>query len=242
MADNQKWIDRIKKLLERAEHPRTPQDEAESCYAKAQELMTKWAIEESMLHATQRKSTDQIIKKEVKLSRSGLFDAMVQMYAAVAAPNDVKVLVRSKQWKDLAGVVLIGYESDIAKVEMLYASIWIQCAREQNREIPDILTGGARGRWRRSFRISYAYRIGDRLMEARRSTVEEEESSTPGTALVLRSRTEEVEEFFASIPKGQARASRRSIDWDGASKGRSAADRADIGQPRVGGSRRSIEG
>jgi Protein of unknown function (DUF2786) len=243
-VETQNYIDKINKLLALAERAGT-EEEAQLAYAKAQDLMTRWAIDEAMLRRTDpSKSNDEIIRDDMKLKRSGLFKSMVQLIVACAEPNDVKVLVRNPtQWKDLAGVVLIGYSSDIAKVQMLFASLWIQCGTERNRAIKNLPSYYSKvevAKFRRSFAVGYAWRIGDRLMEARKTTVEETDIGQPGTALMLRDRSAEVQDFFDGVPKGKAQRDRSKYDFGGVSQGGQAANRADIGQPKVGGNRRAI--
>jgi Protein of unknown function (DUF2786) len=239
MSEQEKWMDKIQKILAKAERAGT-QEEADVFFAKAQELMTKWGIEESML-AKEGKSTDEIIREHITLNRSGLFKSMVQMFVAVAIPNDVKVLLYSpSQYKKYAGVDLIGWKSDVEKVKMMYASLWIQSAMEQKRSMPaEVKTRNWTGvdRWRRSFRLHYAYRIGERLDEIKRITVQDQVSHSAdgnGMQLAIIDRGKAVQSYMNKIPTKAAQNRSVKTDWDGANAGRSAANRADLGQTRVG--------
>lgn len=236
----EKWIDKIQKLIRKAESTNSPH-EAEALYAKAQALMTQWAIDEAML-SREGKSSDKIVTEHFTMKRSGLFNAMVEMAVEIADANGVRCLLYSpERFKEHAGVDFIGWKSDVDKVKMLYTSMWLQCAREQNREMPDYIkkSSGA-GKWRRSYRSAYARRIGERLREVKRVTEQEaikDSGSSSGMELAIIDRGKQVQLYMDSLNTRPSKQRRTQTDWAAADAGRSAANRADLGQTRVGGSR-----
>lgn len=239
MTEQEKWIDKIQKLIRKAESASGP--ESETFFAKAQELMTLWAIDEAML-SVQGKSDDKIVTEHFTMKRSGLFNAMVEMAVEVADANGVRCLLYSpERFKTYAGVDFIGWKSDVDKVKMLYTSLWLQCAREQNREMPDdIKKSSGAGKWRRSYRSAYARRIGERLREVKRVTEQEAiktSGSSNGMELAIIDRGKQVQLYMDSLNTKPARQRRTQTDWEAAASGRSAANRADLGQTRVGGNR-----
>lgn len=236
----EKWMDKIEKLLAKANRAGS-QEEADTFYGKAQELMAKWSIDEAMLQKS-GKSHDELITEHVTMKRSGLYRTFVELWSAVARNNDVKILVYSPSKFREPGVDLIGWKSDVEKVKMLWQSLMIHSQRERNNAIPDWMKQQDRwsnsaevARFRKSFMVGYANRIGQRLAEARRRVQQEatDADTSSGVALAIRDRSAAVQDYFDAIPKGKARTSRMKIDAAGHASGREAADRADLGQDRL---------
>lgn len=245
----EKWLDKVEKLLAKANRAGTP-EEAEAFYTKAQELMVRWSIDEAMLQKA-GKSQDELVTEHVEMKRSGLFNTYVELWSAIARANDVKILVyKLGDWR-IPGVDLIGWKSDIDKVKMLYASFMIQSQRERNNSIPDYMRQGERwsnsaevARWRKSFQVGYARRIGRRLREAKARTQTEvvtTSKASSGMELAIKDRSAAVTDYFDSIPKGKGRSSRMKLDYEAMGSGASAADRADLGHTRMGGQRGKLD-
>jgi len=236
----QSRIEKIQKLLSLAERAGS-QEEADLSYAKAQDLMMKWSIDEAMLAAT-GKSQDEIVRDEIIIKRSSFFKAYQQLAIAVAQANGVKVLVKNPgTWGQFSGVELFGWKSDIERVKMMYTSLLIQGSRERNRAMPvHVKNDGAKyvARWRNSFTIAYAIHVGNRLREqairTKKKAVAEDKSGSLLPA--VQTRAERLEAEFKKVPTKNVRATKFNItDADGYNKGRDAADRADIGNERIGG-------
>jgi hypothetical protein len=239
-----KWTERITKLLAKAQRAGTP-EEADAFYTKAHELMIKWSIDEAMLQQT-GSSTDELVRESYDMKRNGMFATFVDLWVAVAYNNDVKLLVRKPSQFHVPGVELIGWKSDIEKVKILWTSLLIQMQRERNmampgwiKELPNWSNSAEAGRFRKSFNVGYARRISQRLRETKDRVRGEATSASDGSgvALAIRDRSQAVDDFFNATPKGKGRAGNRKVDYDAMSTGSKAADRADIGQPRVGGNR-----
>lgn len=232
-------VEKIAKLLAKAERAGTP-EEAETFFAKAQELMTKWSVDEAMLRAA-GKSSDELTRERMYMKRSGYLKGMQRLASEVAEANGCKILWYGPQFKEGAGVEFVGFASDIEKSKMMYASLLIQCGRERTRSLPPEYRGDANATntFRKSFLFGYAVRIGERLRDQRRMTeaAEVKADSTGTMALALVDRTEEVDAFFDNVPKSKGRSSRRKYDPAGLSAGRSAANRADLGNARMGSTR-----
>jgi phosphopantetheinyl transferase (holo-ACP synthase) len=237
----EKQLEKIEKLLRKAERAST-EAEAEAFYAKAQELMTKWAIDEAMLRTTEEGLAEDVTTDSIVIKRSGYFKSNVAVVQACAAPNNVKVLLRSpKSWGKEAGVVLVGFPSDIANVKLLFASMMIQIGRA-SRNAPAGPDAYEAGIYRISFRFGFAERLRQRLEDARVHVVEEV-SKTTGTsvALALVDRSKAVQNFYDSMTTTKARRSTtRRWNEEGARAGRAAADRADVGATRIAGNRGAL--
>lgn len=232
----------ITKLLAKAERAGT-EAESETFYAKAQELMIKWSIDEQMLAAA--RSADSggrvaIGNKRIEFPKSKIWKNHATLCWAIARACEVKaVLFDYKAAGIKPNMLLVGTETDLQTVEFLYTSMLIQCSRERNRLVPEEVKANEsmRGPWFRSFIDSYAFRIETRIRESKR-VVEETAATEYGSSLLpvlANTRTLVEEEMRKLVPRTTtAKASRARTSADGAARGREAADRADIGQKRAG--------
>jgi hypothetical protein len=217
-------LQRIRALLAKAEST-TFEAEATAFTAKAQELMTRHAIDAAVLQG-----------------RSGLGDERpVTIRVPIDAPYaDAKSLLlqtvaehgrcRSVFHATLALSSVVGFPADVAGVEVLFTSLLLQAQRalaDAARRAP----AGTRTRgqsYRSAFLLAYAVRIGDRLREANESvlaTVEAEQGA--GFLPVLRSRQVAVDDLMAERFAGTTSSPvRGGYDAAGWASGRVAADRA----------------
>jgi hypothetical protein len=157
---------------------------------------------------------------------------------AVASANRCRTV-----WsRELGFATVVGFETDLESVELLFTSLLVQA----NRAIATAgsrtdIYGGSRTRsFRQSFLAAFAHRIGERLQEARaHEEAEAAAAHSNGRELVplLAARDEQVDEAMATwFP--QLRRTRASLprDAEGWHSGRAAADRAQLGtSPRLEG-------
>ena len=220
-----KTLARIRGLLAKAESTDFP-DEAEALTAKAQDLMTRHAIDEAVLEAREG-SGHTVLGRRVRIENP-YAGAKVQLLDAVGKVNDAKVV-----WMEYVGMAtVVGHPTDLDRVELLFTSLLVQATRALGET-------GRRGRrvvksFRRAFYLSYATRIGERLAEVR-AGARAEAATTYGSALVpvLAERAEAVEEAFEALFPN-VRSQRASyVDREGWHAGRNAADRADLGHSRA---------
>lgn len=224
-----KIIDKIQKLLAKAERAGS-QEEADAFSAKAQELMVKYTVDEMQLaQARGEKVKEDITSERIKAGGSYALQD-VALWLAVAQANSCRVFYSGYSGKPVTSVTVIGYPSDIANVKLLVTSLLIQLARTCRRDCPTYLDGWEKFVWRRSYRDAFAYAIGKRL-----TTTREEVADGAGLLPAIRDRSQEVEDYMNEQNPNieAARASRTQWDSHGASNGQAAADRVDVGAPRV---------
>ncbi|MCF6734801.1 DUF2786 domain-containing protein [Blastococcus sp. KM273129] len=231
-ADGDRALRRIRGLLAKAESTAFP-EEAEALTAKAQELMTRHAVDAALLGDGTPSGID------VDARRVHLADpyarAKTQLLGAVAEANGVRLV-----WYQGLGIAtLVGVRADLDAVELLFTSLLLQVAHAlAAAERQDGRRSGSRT-FRRAFLLGYAHRIGERLAAARRRATEEaaaEAAAERGADLlpVLRSRQAAVEARTAELfPKVRAGRSRSSVDAGGWYAGRAAAERADVAPRRA---------
>jgi hypothetical protein len=222
-----KVLSRIRALLAKAEST-DHAAEADTFTAKAQDLMTRHAIDEALLHAGGDESVE--VRSHRVLIDNPYPLEKVRLLNEVAAANRVRVI-----WlEDLVMATTVGTPVDIDQVEMLFVSLLIQATRAMAE------AGAARAgsfdrtpTFRRSFLTSYAIRIGERLVEA-----DAEATASYGSELVpvLKRQREAVDEEFERLfPNSYQSSNRRSYDRRGWDAGREAADRATFLTGRIAG-------
>ncbi len=246
VTDQEKYADKITKLLRKAES--TTPEEAESLMEKAQQLMTQYAVDQAMLDALADQNREEIV--EIEIAFTGTYrEAHRQIAQVIARHNNCRVLVSTRDWVKPKAKVLhvIGFKSDTARVELLNTSLQIQCSgalmKWWRNDRPALYSQPKIFKARRQFIMSYAYGVDSVLDRAVKSGVEEaakehaervQESETEASesvALVLRTRKEKVDDWIDE-KYGKLRSGRgRSYDHGGyaaANAGHAAGQRADV--------------
>jgi hypothetical protein len=152
---------RVRGLLAKAESTWYP-DEAEALSAKAQELMARHALEQAALEA-ERDTPQTAITTRLWLD-GPYVPAKSTLVASAAAANRC-VCVRSST---LEMVSLVGHPADLATVEVLVTSLLLQAHQAMLAAGQASAAGGraCSAKFRRSFLLAYADRIGERLENA----------------------------------------------------------------------------
>jgi Protein of unknown function (DUF2786) len=218
---------RIRGLLSKAESTEFP-EEAEALTAKAQELMTRHAVDAALLEAGPSPS-EGVGTRRVHVAEPYV-RAKMQLLAAVAEANDVRLV-----WYQRLGIAnLIGGRGDLDAVELLFTSLLLQVAQGLAAAERQAGRRPASRAFRRAFLVGYAHRIGERLQTARQQATASAAAERGVDLLpVLRSRREAVETAVAELfPRVRTSRSRASVDEGGWYAGRAAAERADVGPRR----------
>lgn len=220
-------LQRIRALLAKAEST-SFEAEAEAFTAKAQELMTRYAIDAAMVAAASGSDCGEAggpIRVQVRVS-DPYRAAKSMLLQEVADAGRCRAVMHGR-----SGISsLVGFREDVDAVELLYTSLLVQ-AQVALQNAGDTAPVGAHVRsrgFRSSFLYSFAYRIGDRLRAVNREVIDEMRADRGDAFLpVLARREEEVDGFLASmIGPVTVRSVRTFHDphgWDG---GRRAADDA----------------
>ncbi|HKT01852.1 MAG TPA: DUF2786 domain-containing protein, partial [Rugosimonospora sp.] len=222
-------LDRIRALLAKAESTNFP-EEAEAYTAKAQELMARHSIDYALLAASGTDGATRPLGRRIGVDNP--YEApKVLLLDAVSRANRCQSV-----WSQAYGfVTVLGFESDVDGVELLFTSLLVQATAAMVRAgSHQDAHGRSRTRsFRQSFLTAYAQRIGERLTEATRHATEavaQERAGQGGEALlpVLASREARVrelsEELFPTLVGKQVTVSNRA----GWASGRAAADHAHL--------------
>lgn len=214
---------KVPALLAKAESTEFPA-EAEALSAKAQELIATYALDRYAEQLAGSGTEPSAAVRRVWLD-TPYVDAKAMLVDAVAAANHCRSVFSSH----LGFVTLIGQTADVEATELVVTSLQVQADRAMLRHgRSDDRYGNSRTRsFRRSFLISYATRIGERLRQATDETLA---ASTQSQDLVpvLTHNDERVrmvtEELFPQLVSRRTRIS----NGQGWVAGRAAADLAQL--------------
>ncbi len=259
MTDEEKQtkLEKIRGLLRQAEATTYP-EEAKAFSEAAQRLMTKYAFDELEVSLEERHDT--IETRDFKVMEP-YGNQKMNLLGAIARNNDAKLVqghkakyLREKdengRWrfvsgKDDAGIKrsklryreawITGFTSDLDRIEMLYSSLLIQMNAEMLATPTPSWENGVS--FRNSFVAGYTSGIGGRLRSSRsRATKEWEAEHGTSVALVVLEKNEQVKAAYDERWGGQLRkVSTSYARGSGHGAGRSAANRADVGNARISG-------
>ncbi len=236
--DTETWLDKIQKLLAKAERTDS-QEEAEAFSAKAQELMLRHAIDQATLEAfTGTKRQDKVI--EITIPHKGIFrSAQRYMTSRIGKAFGFKTLQLKLGNTDYA--YWIGFESDVRDAEVIAASLLIQAHNAMTRKAEEWKQWGYDKQElyvaRRSFLQTFGETVGKRIAETRKRVEAEVAAEVGENKLlpVLVSRDEQInvtfQAMYPDVKKG--RRSSQRFDFGAGRAGRDAGSRADIGSPAV---------
>lgn len=215
------YVEKVRKLLAKAEGAST-EAEAETFFAKAQELITKWEMDDAELRPAS--SAGWVITSRVYTLSS--YSPNQDSYAMQMVAKGMGL--RAYQTPYVRGVsaattVVFGTDEDLDRFDMMWTSVLLQMTRAMKAAEPGPRDRNAQRRFRLGFKVGYGDRIGKRL-EAQRS-------KTTGKSLVLVGKSEAIER---ALPD-DVTSKRMRADADALDAGQAAADKADLGGTRIKG-------
>jgi hypothetical protein len=217
---NEKMLSRVRALLAKAESSSYP-EEAEALSAKAQELMTRHALDRVLVEADT--SVPSLVSTHRLWLDTPYLDAKSLLVDVVAQANRCRAIFHPK-W---GFVSVMGDENDLESVELLTTSLLLQATRAMIASGAQTSgTGQSRTRsYRQSFLVAYATRIGERLEKATESTIADA-SDSARLLPVLASQQKKVDAAFETMfPSvvGKRVSVSNAAGWGA---GKAAADRA----------------
>lgn len=241
--------EQIQKLLLKAQT--TTPEEAEILTAKAEELMLKYGIDQAMLNSRTTGKKERIEKLHIPFKGIYAMSYMRMMseIARAYGGDDGNVETYYSQWKNDVTLTVAGFESDVAQLKVLLASLQLQAVVALNTwakssdGIPDWMKPMQKYKARRTFIQSFGQGAATRIRKARSSAVKEAESTTPGAEVVLRDRALAVKEFMKQdAPNLKTVKNREKSGGHSAfTAGFAAGKNADTGEQQVNAGRRAIE-
>jgi hypothetical protein len=191
MNSDNAQLDRIRKLLAKAEARGVTTEEAEALTNKAAELMAKYGIDRALLAAAQPE-TDAPADRIITIPNPWASVHAHLLCGIAVAMRCQAILLTGRAG---ARVHIFGYGSDLERVEVLYTSLLLQMSNGLARVPVPEWTPSPRA-WRRSWMLGYCTAVIARVRAAERdATAQASEQPAAGgqsAALVLASRDQVV--------------------------------------------------
>lgn len=246
------YADKIAKILAKAEDPSVTPEEAETFFAKAQELMTRWSIDEAMIRAAGRGADpSKVIELKIRFSTQWA-GPLSELCACVAQRNGCRPLFMKRG--PTTTVFVVGIEEDVRRAEQLNSSLQIQALAAltkwwaEHQDEYQFESKGRQWRARREFLHGFGWGVDLKLGEAvataeAAAEAETEDGESGSVALVLRNKAGQIDAFiqtqYGKLRSG--RSSSREGDRGASSAGVSAGREANTSTSgRVGGGRGSL--
>lgn len=244
--EDESRVNKILKLLRKAES--TNPEEAEAATELATKLMQKWAIDDAMLAAAGNAlRQEEIIEKMVELKGSYKQAHLNLAFTVVRALRLQGIYSDNRQTYKMR---FIGFESDVARAEMLFTSLLIQAQRgvaDYGSKIPRYYSAMEKFKARRAFLYGFADTIGERLRVQHREAVQEAEAEatargelSTSVALAVQTREQQAKAWYDErygrfVSTGRSRGIQLGSNG-GYSAGAAAGRTANVGAPSVSGS------
>jgi len=229
-------LDRVRKLLAKAEADGVTPAEAQALTAKAAELMAKYGIDRALL-AARRPETDRPSSRLVDIYNPWARVQAHLLCGLAAAMRCQCILLPSGDGDQR--VHMFGYESDIERADVLYTSVLVQMwhgliATDVPQRVSSVRA------WRRSWLLGFAAAVTARVQAAeeraeRIAAVDGGSGHASSAALVLADRSMVIRANVAAAYP-QTRTARMTYTGSGYGSGYRQGQQADIGSGRVRGS------
>ena len=228
-------LDRVRKLLAKAESEGVTPAEAEALTAKAAELMARYGIDRARLGAL-HPETDQPADRVFDLDNPwASVKAHLLSGLAIALRCQCVLLNRAEPG---SRVHVFGYSSDLERADILFTSLLVQMARALALQ-PVPASGGRAKAWRRSWMLGYCTAVVSRVREAEEAAVASADGGAgdrpvagKSTALVLADRSLAVRRR-AQEAYPRTRKTRVTYSGGGYRDGYAEGQKADIGSTKI---------
>ncbi len=232
MTSDNTLLNRVRKLLAKAEAAGVTPAEAEALTGKAAELMARYGIDRALL-AAERPDTDHPADKVIDVANPW---ARVQghLLCQLAAALRCQCVILPRTGPGTR-IHLFGFGSDIERTEIMYTSLLVQMWQGLAAAQVPPWTKSPRA-WRRSWLLGFVSAVTSRVRAAEQRAAAQPAApsagSPSGTALVLADRTQIIErnlkQAYPTIRK-----SRVTYTGSGYGAGYTKGEQADLGGPRL---------
>jgi Protein of unknown function (DUF2786) len=225
-------LDRVRKLLAKAEAEGVTPHEAEALTAKAAELMARYGIDRALLgarHPETDSPTDRVFDLDYPWA-----SVKVHLLAGLASALRCQCILLTRR-EPGSRIHVFGYQSDMERADILFTSLLVQMVRAMAAEA--VPAGSGAKAWHRSWMLGYASAVVARVRAAEEAAVADASdtgASAEGlsTALVLADRAMTVR-HQAERAYPQTRKTRVTYSGNGYQAGYREGQKADIGGAKV---------
>ena len=226
-------LDRVRKLLAKAEDEGCTPEEAEALTAKAADLMARYGIDRALLGAL-RPETDRPADRKFRFEAPWA-DVKAHLLAALATALRCQCV--QTQTEDGPRLHVFGYSSDLERAEILFTSLLVQMARALAQQVVPAYGNSAKA-WRRSWMLGYCAAVVARVRAAEEDAVAAAGAGDPAAdagssaAVVLADRSLTVRlQVSAAYPRLKKK--RVTYSGNGYGDGYREGEKADIGGAKI---------
>jgi hypothetical protein len=225
-------LDRVRKLLAKAEDDGVTPPEAQALTAKAAELMAKYGIDRALL-AADRPETDQPASRILDIDNPWA-RVKAHLLCGLGSALRCHCILLSTAGPG-SRIHVFGYASDIERTDMLYTSVLIQMWHGlAGAQVPD--WSNSPRAWRRSWLLGFATAVISRVRAAEHAAACQATApaapASSRTALVLADRAQVIRRN-AEQAYPLTRTARVTYSGSGYRDGYAQGQRADIGSRRI---------
>ena len=228
-------LDRVRKLLAKAEDEGCTPEEAEALTAKAADLMARYGIDRALLGAL-RPETDSVGDRVFDLGNPWAA-VKAHLLAGLAIALRCQCILLNRR-EPGSRVHVFGYLSDLERADILFTSLLVQMARALAVQPVPAYGGGAKA-WRRSWMLGYASAVIARVRAAEEAAVASAtadegtaDGRSPSAELVLADRALTVRRQ-AEHAYPRTRRTRVTYTGNGYADGYREGQKADIGGAKL---------
>ena len=225
-------LERVRKLLAKAEAEGVTPAEAEALTAKAAELMARYGIDRALLAAA-RPDTDRPANRIIDVP-SPWSGVKAHLLSGLASAIRCACVQLPRTGRGSTRIHVFGYASDLERTDILYTSLLLQMARGLAVAVVPPGVRSVRA-WRRSWLLGFVTAVVTRVRSAEdraATSAEGEMRGGPSTALVLADRAVVIrQQLEQAYPV--TRRTRITYSGRGYGAGYAQGQRADIGNARL---------
>jgi hypothetical protein len=234
-------LDKVRKLLAKAESDGVTPQEAQALTGKAAELMAKYGIDRALLGKA-RPGSDKPGDRKIDVDNPW---ARVQTHllCGIASAMRCQAVLLPRPGPG-SRIHLFGFQSDLERTDVLYTSILLQMWSGLGQAEVPAWSRSPRA-WRRSWLLGFISAVVSRVRQAEAAAVTDATRGEPagtGTSLVLANRSQVITRNITEAYP-DTRKTRMTYSGSGYGAGHAEGQRADIGQRATGRKRQgSIAG
>ncbi|MDT7801811.1 MAG: hypothetical protein QOI78_5244 [Actinomycetota bacterium] len=238
MSESDPQLERIRKLLAKAEDPAVTEAEAEAYNKKAAELVARYGIDQAML-AESGASVDDIGTLTIPMNDPYSRDK-ASLLTSVAYPLRCRTLLHRVGQK-VESVTVFGYQSDLGRVELLFTSLLLQASTQLTRVRPGgFFPGESLAAYRRTWLHGFARAVHERLSLAEEEAVRTAAPGARSAELVVRDRSALVQHRFDEEYGNLRSAAPRRLSGSGYLDGHDAGTKANLDPSALTRRRRAL--
>ncbi len=243
MDASEQKLEVIRKLLAKAERAATT-DEAEAYNTKAAELMARHGVDAAMVAAADGESRDVIGSRRIAVTDPYSTEKSTLANAIAQAMRCQVVRHPGPRRGQTVAVTVVGFESDLRRVDVTFTSLLLQATRSVVRQRPE-WSGESTAAFRRTWWNGFSAEVSRRLSAAERAAASAYDAAVPEggsrAALVLADRGAVVKQAFAAQFPNLRKGQQRRLSGSGYRAGVEAGRRADVGNARLDTTKRALE-